>query len=211
MAITAERKRLDAYTEGVRPKTNYVWTTKILKRMYHLRIVEKKSSVEVALILGCTKTHVHNQMRRMYRRIRKECLKCGKPLSPKDCRRLRGRVVSILCPKCSRHASVEKIQNRETALERGKCGYCQTRPVTPGRTSCDFCRSATHRRRNAEGLCSVCGEHPIRKNGLALCRTCADMMSSKKSAIKASVKDYKNEIRKERLHATTKVETPSKG
>lgn len=181
MPTLTTRPRIDAYTNGVRPKVNNSWTNTKLRAVYTMRTVRGNTAAEIAVAMGTNKTEIHNALRRMYRAVNNQCLKCGKPLAEEDIAKIQGRMTSILCPKCKQETTEYKKKRRDVALSRGVCGYCQ-KPnalVIPGTGGCRKCLSATHRRRNVAGLCAICGKKPIRKKGKMLCIDCAVTMRDK--------------------------------
>jgi len=171
--MNGSTRRVDSYTRGVAPRKNNVWTEDNLNRVYTLRL-KGDTPQEIADWFGVSKVEVHNATRRAKALLAGKCV-CGEYLTPQEVLDNEHRIAK-LCTKCKKAQMEYKHQLREDALAAGKCGYCQDADVLPGKCACKKCLSATHRRRNLDGLCGKCGARPIRAGGKALCDVCAAEM-----------------------------------
>lgn len=121
-----------------------------------------------------TKNQVHNQLRMGRKKRRGRCYICDKPVTLRA-RQSRKKRKTFLCSSCKIKTGYYKKGLRDTSLRRKLCGVCRKRVPEPGHKSCNKCRSATHRRRVAQGLCGTCGKNPIdQSRSKTLCTTCLD-------------------------------------
>jgi len=173
-----EMTRPKWYLSDIKKKTNRDWT--LNERILILTLREKGvSSEEIAKKVGTSKIRIYNVVRITRKQVDHKCYACGSLLSEKELKANAHRKVKN-CFSCKKQMSESKKDRREKALERGLCGYCQKRKVTPGKKSCHKCVSATHRRRYILGICGICGENPInKKRSITMCSTCLDAMRSK--------------------------------
>jgi hypothetical protein len=182
--------RLDSWTKGVAPKKNHTWTHSEYRRISSLRKKKYKSS-DIANIMDISINQVHNAFMHLKAAMKNECRRCGKALTGEEkyLNNRHDRSIAGICNTCREEEREYKRQKRERALSLGLCGKCYTEPVKFGYTACPVCLSATHRRRNKEGLCAACGVNPIRKipkqkskkRTPSLCQACTDESRNKQS------------------------------
>ena len=125
-----------------------------------------------------SRTRLHNQIRIVRGTFHGLCYKCRSPLTKKDFNRINKKEKEDpslgLCTHCTKEAAEYKKNRRDLALKIGICPVCVDKKVVKSRTMCKSCLSASHRHRYVKGLCGRCGEKPLAKNSLSLCKGCLE-------------------------------------
>lgn len=179
-------KRPKWYLSDVKPLQNHPWTDREKLAVFALRDEEDLPARRVAKVFGVTKIQIYNITRLVRRSKNKECFICGNPLSVKERRKQKGRLIKS-CDTCKENKKIYKQKRRKGFLKLGICPYCERRKVIKGKKGCKLCLSATHRRRYNRGLCGQCGERPITEKSDALCNLCLGV-NRKRSAAQRKLK-----------------------
>lgn len=162
------------YLEDVKKKQNRSWSTK--QKIQVLTLCLTHTAKEVAEKLGTSVTVINNVKRLAKLGLSGRCFHCGDELTEKE-KAARKNKFSIPCDACKEKMQEYKKQRRERALKSGLCGYCEKKPVLPGKTACKSCLSSTQRRRNKMGLCGTCGKRPLIQPEGAVCHVCSKKMT----------------------------------
>lgn len=167
-----------AYLEKAPTKQKREWTPEDRCRIYTLADKHLLSRSELIRVFKVKKPSVMDNQLRLARKIhrpsnKKRCYACTRPMTKDEIKRARKRGTDLLlCDVCKKTQVDAKQETREKALKKGLCGVCHTKPITKGRTTCEYCNSATYRRRIKEKLCGCCGLRPLAKRSKALCEVC---------------------------------------
>jgi len=156
------------YLNSVRPKVYHDWTPDEMIEMYVLRRIGWPVS-RIAHKSRFNKVQIHNTVRRVYRVVAKECIRCGHELKEDEQSK---NPFTNLCHKCKRKTTKYKRILRKKALKEEMCGYCGIEVALPGFKACEKCISASYRRALKRGLCGRCGKNPIKSS--SMCSSCLE-------------------------------------
>lgn len=174
------------YLNQVKPLQNYPWTDREKLAIFALRDEENLPVRRVAKIFGVTKIQIYNITRLIRRSKNSECFCCGNPLTIKEKRKQKNKLIRS-CDSCKKKKRIYKKKRRIKFLKKGICPYCEKRKCAPKRKGCIQCISATHRRRYIKGICGQCGKRPIAKESVALCTICLGI-NKKRASIRRKFK-----------------------